>query len=75
MMNKRKPSTRKVHPLPGGNTAHVSGGIGANYKEPGYVGLPHFLMGSMPSHGKNFNPSISLPISFQRCFAGSVPAF
>ena len=51
-MNKRKPSTRKVHPLPGGNTEHVSGGIGANYKEPGFVGLPHFLMDSMPSHGE-----------------------
>ena len=51
-MNKRKPSTRKVHPLPGGNTEHVSGGIGTNYKEPGFVGLPHFLMDGMPSHGE-----------------------
>ena len=51
-MNKIKPSSNKVHPLPGGDTSFVSGGIGKNYKEPGYVGLPHFLMEGVPSQGE-----------------------
>ena len=35
MMNKRKLSTRKVHPLPGGNTAHVSGALERIIRNPG----------------------------------------